>query len=256
MRIFCNRRKCSDWGKSFSSKSSPGALLVGSIDWARFPGKIFQSLGGISVLEWVVTRLKSIPGLSGTIGLVTTTRSNDDEPGLLAQLMGIPVYRSPQVGNVAARLSAACDYFGWKPLIRINSDRPFLDYSLLTLGMQAHFSDQFDLVTNLFPRSYPCGINSEIIRNSVLKRYVKNFTNQELEHVTAWFYSHPEQLVIHNTHSEFRYKSSASMTPDIIEDDLRHTTYGNYLMDYNLTYEYLQKNSDLNQCLNRKPTYS
>jgi spore coat polysaccharide biosynthesis protein SpsF (cytidylyltransferase family) len=176
-------------------------------------------------------------------------------------MLGIPVYRSPHFGNVAKRLSAACDYSGLESYIRINGDSPFLDSSLLTHGMQAYFSDQIDLVTNLFPRSYPCGINSEIIGNSVLKSYIKNLTNQESEHVTAWFYSHPERLVRHNIRSEFRYNTSVRMTPDIIEDhqriedDLRHTTYGNYLMNHNINYEYFIKNSDLNQSFKSRPTH-
>lgn len=75
--------------------------------------------------------------------------------------------------------------------------------------------------------------------------------------MTSWLYSHPEQLAIHNIRSEYPYNTSIRMTIDTIEDlrriedALRHTTYGNSLIDYNSIYKYLQKEAELNQSLNR-----
>lgn len=257
IRTLCSIKDGSDWEEEFSQPAIIGALIVGRVDSSRFPAKILKTLGGITVLEWVVTRLRSIPALHGKIGLATTTRTIDDELVLLAKVLGIPAFRSQHVGNVAMRLCDACDFFGWDTFIRINGDSPLLDPSLLKRGIEIHKSSQTDFVTNLLPRTYPYGVSCEIIRTATLKRYIKYFNIQELEHVTSWFYSHPEQLVIKNLSSPFPYNPSVRLTIDTREDLYRmeeavgQINYGNPQIDFDKIYEFFQKEPQFNQSLKR-----
>ena len=57
---------------------------------------------------------------------------------------------------------------------------------------------KFDLITNVFPRSYPKGQSVEIIKVSLFKKHIKKFSALEKEHVTMYFYKNFKNFNIKN----------------------------------------------------------
>ena len=56
----------------------------------------------------------------------------------------------------------------------------------------------YDLISNVFPRTFPKGQSVEIIRTRVLKKYLKNMNKFDKEHVTQYFYKNSEIFLIKN----------------------------------------------------------
>ena len=67
--------------------------------------------------------------------------------------------------------------------------------SLVNKGIKIYKSKKVDLVTNVFPRSYPRGQSVEVIRTSALKKILKKSLEQDdKEHVTRYIYKTPEKF--------------------------------------------------------------
>ena len=58
--------------------------------------------------------------------------------------------------------------------------------------------NKYDLITNIFPRSFPKGQSVEIIKTSILKKNIHKFTKMDKEHVTNYFYKNHKQFKIKN----------------------------------------------------------
>ena len=57
---------------------------------------------------------------------------------------------------------------------------------------------KYDLITNIFPRSFPHGQSVEIIKTSILENNIKKMNKFELEHVTQFFYRNCLEFLIKN----------------------------------------------------------
>ena len=57
---------------------------------------------------------------------------------------------------------------------------------------------KYDLITNVFPRTFPKGQSVEIIKTSILKDNLKNFSKLDKEHVTKYFYDNATKFLIKN----------------------------------------------------------
>ncbi|SVE23592.1 uncharacterized protein METZ01_LOCUS476446, partial [marine metagenome] len=73
---------------------------------------------------------------------------------------------------------------------RICGDSPFIDPSIIDEAIAVFSSSDFDLVTNVFPRSFPKGQSVEIIKTTALGRISKAMlSDEEREHATSYFYN-------------------------------------------------------------------
>ena len=56
----------------------------------------------------------------------------------------------------------------------------------------------YDIITNIFPRSYPKGQSLEIIKTSKLRSNLDKFNKDQREHVTKYFYKNYKNFMIKN----------------------------------------------------------
>ena len=62
----------------------------------------------------------------------------------------------------------------WDAAVRINGDSPLHHSELLSEAVRVYFSDNVEIVTNVFPRSYPIGMSVELVSKLALqKAYTK-----------------------------------------------------------------------------------
>ena len=84
-------------------------------------------------------------------------------------------------------------------IVRLNGDSPLLDPKLIELAIQHFLRENCDLVTNIFPRSFPKGQSVEVINAKKFLNAYLSFSNEdEYENVTPHFYNHPNQYKIYN----------------------------------------------------------
>ena len=104
---------------------------------------------------------------------------------------------------MSKRLLETSKKYNSKYFIRINGDSPLIDFKIINRAIKIHQKRKadYDIVTNVFPRTFPKGQSVEIIRSSILQKNMKKFSLFDKEHVTTYFYKN---------HSDFKIKNFKS----------------------------------------------
>jgi spore coat polysaccharide biosynthesis protein SpsF len=177
-----------------------GIVVQARMSSARFPGKVLQPLAGKPVLAWLLERLSTARLSSGfhrpPIVVATSTAPEDDAIAALARSMESECYRGP-LNDVAARLTQAAQGAGFDAFVRANADSPLLDSALIGQAFELYGKDDCDLVSNVFPRSFPKGMSVELIQLAAMQRILQSTADaQDREHVTRFAYANPGRFRI------------------------------------------------------------
>jgi spore coat polysaccharide biosynthesis protein SpsF len=163
----------------------------------RLPGKVMADLLGQPMILRQIERLKRAKRLDQIV-VATSTDASDD--GLAARLMaeGIGVYRG-SLEDVLGRFIGALDQFGPDDtVVRLTADCPLADPDVIDQTLELFTSSGADFTSNVpTRRSYPKGLDVEVMRASVLRLAAQEATAPyDREHVTAFINQRPERFVI------------------------------------------------------------
>jgi len=176
---------------------SSGVIIFSRMGSKRLPGKALIDISGRSLLGRVIDKSRQINGVDRII-VATSTNIEDNEIASFASNEGVDIYRGDS-DNVAARALDTCDFYGLKNFARICGDRPFFDADLISSIINIHNNSEVDVVTTLFPRTYPPGLTGEVISTEALRRAVSKMnTSEDKEHITSFFYKNPFDFSIKN----------------------------------------------------------
>ena len=219
-----------------------GVLVFSRLNSTRLPGKALIKIAGITLVDRVLDKLEGVKGISKTI--VATTESDLDDP-LVAHLetRGIDVFRG-SIDDVAVRAVSCARDYGLDHFVRVSGDSPFIDSNLINKALFKYRTGCFDLVTNVFPRSFPNGASVEVISASSLHRLLSLTQDPyDREHVTPYFYKNADNFRIKNFFSNSEKYHGVNLAIDTPEDLKRVTwmleTFGERL-DLNLAAEKFQ----------------
>ena len=163
----------------------------------RFKGKMLANLLGVTVLQSVVSRIKLCNFVTKII-VATSTNISDDKLVDFCIKNGIEYYRG-SLENVASRFYEIILSENTTAFMRISGDSPLIDPDLIDKAIEVYNSESIDIFTNVFPRTFPKGQSIEIIKSKVfLETFNLMKTNEQLEHVTGYFYSNSEEFKIFN----------------------------------------------------------
>ena len=162
----------------------------------RFPRKILYKIYGKTLIEHVILKINKSKNVSNIVVATSNCKSDDNLVKLLKK-NNINYFRG-ELKNVAKRLLYAAEKYKKKYFIRVNADSPLIDFKLIDLSIKIFLKKKYDLITNVFPRSFPPGQSVEIIKTSILKKNIKNMNKTELEHVTSFFYKKYKNFSIKN----------------------------------------------------------
>ncbi len=183
----------------------------------RFPGKVLAPFRGQPVIKHVIASIEhALPGIQ----IVVVTSNEESDQPLVAYLnhCRITVFRGP-LDNVFQRFRMCVSQYPCKWILRINADSPLLDFCLLQALAFYHEQDNFDLVTSIFPRTFPKGQNAELIRVSTFMNIdLTQLSPSDQEHVTSIYYRNPTQFRIANVGSGDPYLAQLSLAVDTVED--------------------------------------
>jgi spore coat polysaccharide biosynthesis protein SpsF len=175
-----------------------GAIIVARMDSRRFPGKVLHPIAGEPMLGRVIQRCRQVRAIERRIIIATTARPVDHPLARYAASHGLSVFRG-ETENVAGRVLECARAADWDGFFRVNADSPCLEPALLEEAAKAFDAGGYDLVTNLFPRSFPYGISVELLRTSAYAEAYSRFDRHDhREHVTLYLYEHSEQFRLHN----------------------------------------------------------
>ncbi len=167
----------------------------------RLPKKPLCDLAGRELLGRVLDRVKAAQSVSGVI-VATSTHGSDDPLVAFCEREATDCFRG-SMDDVANRLLAAATESGSRAFIRISGDSPLIDPELIDRAVDAYSDTHPDLVTNVFPRTFPAGQSVEVIKaDSLEELWLQQRLSDESEHlnehVTAGFYKSPESWNIVN----------------------------------------------------------
>jgi spore coat polysaccharide biosynthesis protein SpsF len=161
----------------------------------RLPGKILMRLRDRPSLDYLLDGLSHAAMLDGVV-LATSTDPSDDPTAHYAGQRGIACHRG-SLEHVALRMLGAAQEQRADAIVRISGDSPLLDPALVDRAIELFRSSQADMVTNVMPRTFPKGQSVEVIAVDALRSAIADMTTPaEREHVTPYFYAHPERFAI------------------------------------------------------------
>lgn len=182
----------------------------------RFPNKVLKKLFDRQILYFLYLRLKKSKIIKKII--VSTSNLKVDKKIIKICRKNKILFFKGSHKNVISRLYLTAKKFNLNFFVRINADSPVLDMSLVNKGIKIYKSKKVDLVTNVFPRSYPKGQSVEVIRTSALKKILKKSLEQDdKEHVTRYIYKNPEKFKIINFKNKIN-KSNINLSIDKKQD--------------------------------------
>ena len=162
----------------------------------RLPGKVLLSVRGKSLIQYLLVRVRAA-NLGLPIIVATSRDSSDDPIASFCDLQALDCYRGSYL-DVASRFADVIDIYGLDAFVRLSGDSPLLDGSILrqAMGMMA---DSTDLVTNIYPRSYPRGQSVEILKAECFRKaFPRMKKDSDREHVTSFFYRNAAEFKIQN----------------------------------------------------------
>ncbi|MGQ9648508.1 MAG: cytidylyltransferase domain-containing protein [Phycisphaerae bacterium] len=175
----------------------PAVFVQARMTSRRLPGKVMLEVAGQPVLAYLLERLAHCQRTSMVV-VLTSRDPSDDAVADFCQRQGLECFRG-DLHNVAKRFAAALDHYGLERFVRISGDSPLLDQAIVNQCVDVFSTGEHDLVTNVFPRSYPTGQSVEVVSAAAFRRaLLKMSKSSHFEHVTPYFYENHEAFRIFN----------------------------------------------------------
>ena len=191
------------------------ALIQARSNSKRFKNKVFFKIFNKTLIEHVINNVRNSK-LVKKIVVTTSKEKSDQKLVKLLKSKNINVFRG-SLNNVAKRVLDAAKEYKSKYFLRVNGDSPMIDCTLIDKAIRIHKKNKsFDLITNVFPRTFPPGQSVEIIRVKILDMNIKLMTNEDKEHITKYFYRNSSNFKIKNfkCNQNYKYKNLKKMTID------------------------------------------
>lgn len=164
----------------------------------RFNNKVLYKVYNRPIIWHVISKIKKNKKVKKVI-VATSDQKTDDK--LIKYLKSIKInYFRGSLNNVAKRLCDAAEKNKANFFMRISADSPLIDPAVIDKALKIFNSQKrkYDIITNVFPRSYPKGQSVEIIKTSMLRNSLIKFNNDQREHVTSYFYKNNKKYMIKN----------------------------------------------------------
>jgi spore coat polysaccharide biosynthesis protein SpsF len=159
----------------------------------RLPGKVMMDVAGEPLIARVIRRCAKIPGIDRLVCAIPDGAEND---GLAerAQYSGAHVVRGSE-SDVLARFRKAA--FRWEAdiVVRVTADCPLIDPEVCGQVIALRKREGSAYASNVWPRSYPQGLDCEAFTFSALDRANREATEPyDREHVTPWIVRNSERV--------------------------------------------------------------
>lgn len=171
-------------------------IIQARMSSTRLPGKVLMKIENEkTVLEFVLNQCKESKLLDRMI-IATTNKIDDQEIVKVVKKLGFDYFCGNE-SDVLDRYYKCAKKFKSKHIMRITSDCPLIDPTVIDRVIKKYQSGKFDYVSTSPPQTFPWGISVEIFSFKALKNIWKNAKiPSEREHVTPYFYKNPKKFKI------------------------------------------------------------
>jgi spore coat polysaccharide biosynthesis protein SpsF (cytidylyltransferase family) len=185
----------------------------------RLPGKVLKKIFGITVLKRVINQVRKSKKISKII-VATSKHSTDKKIINFCKKNKIHCISGP-LNNVFKRFYSIIVHEDCKSFVRISADSPLLDCSLIDKAITFFNRKRYDIVTNVFPRTFPKGFSVEVINSKIILDFlIRVKKKKHQEHLTSFFYDNYKKFKIKNFYNRINY-SSINLSIDNLSDFTR-----------------------------------
>lgn len=180
------------------------AIIQARCGSTRYPNKVFADLCGKPLIWHVVNRI-TFSNVINKVILATTTNPLDDKLYDWATKNRVTVVRGSE-NDVLNRYYQAARAAQADIIIRITADDPFKDPEIIDRAVIQLQQERADFVCNNYPPTYPEGLDVEVFTMNALEIAEKKSDSAfEREHVTQYFYKHPNDFKMCNIENNKDY---------------------------------------------------
>ena len=152
---------------------------------SRFPRKIFKKINNEYLLEIHLNRLKNCKMINNII-VATTDLSEDNQIENKCRKWGFTVFRGSK-DDVLDRFYQAAIISKAEYIVRVTSDCPLIDPSLVDDIVNYTLNNKLDYCSNTLVENYPDGQDVEVFSFKTLKTtWLESKLLSEREHVTPY----------------------------------------------------------------------
>jgi spore coat polysaccharide biosynthesis protein SpsF len=194
------------------------AIIEARSNSTRLPNKVLLKINKKTVLEHLVNKIKKSKNLNEII-IATTTNKIDEAIVKIAKKLKVKFFRGEE-NNVLKRVIDTSNFFKVDTIVRITSDCPLVDINLVDQYINIFNNNNVDLVGNAKVRSYPDGMDIEIINSKSLKKSYKFAKSNYLrEHTCLTIYKKKNLFKVINIIAlPNEFLPDLSLTLDVYKD--------------------------------------
>ena len=179
------------------------AIVQARMGSTRLPGKVMADICGKPVLMHVIDRLKGCKLLDDIV--IATTINNIDDIIFNAVKnydKSIGLFRGSEE-NVLERYYLAAKKFNVDVVVRVTSDDPLIDPTVVDDLINEFLMNSCDYVSNSLNRTFPLGLDAEVFSFDALERAHQNASQDyEREHVTPYIIENPDKFKLLNASND------------------------------------------------------
>lgn len=202
----------------------------------RLPGKVLKKILGITILKRVVNQVKKSKKITKII--IATSKKKEDKKIIDYCNKNKILCMCGPLNNVFKRFYSIIIHENCKSFVRISADSPLIDPHLVDKAIILFNKHKYDLVTNVFPRSFPKGFSVEVINSKIILDFIlKIKKKRHQEHLTSFFYENYKNFKIKNFYSRIN-NSNINLSVDsfadfiIVKNILKFCKKKNFNLDY------------------------
>ncbi|UUE21899.1 cytidylyltransferase domain-containing protein [Microbacterium sp. J1-1] len=174
------------------------AILQARTSSARLPGKVLSPILGVPLILRALERIARSQRIDAIVLATSTDRSDD----LLAEVVvdaGYRVHRGPLDDVLTRFIQVISGEDDSEAIVRLTGDNALCDPSVIDDVIDAHERSGADYTANTLERSYPRGLDVEVIRAAALREADRiSKAPDEREHVTLGIYRRPDVFALHS----------------------------------------------------------
>ena len=168
------------------------AVLQARMSSTRLPGKVLRPLLGMPMIGRQIERLRRSQRIS-RLAVATSVDASDQPIAEFCASIDIGCHRG-SLADVLDRYKTAAQAFGpASHIVRLTADCPLIDWHIVDECIALHLASGSDYTTNGVERSYPDGLDVEVMTTAtLLKIHAAAAPGPEREHVTMHIYRNPQ----------------------------------------------------------------
>ena len=224
-----------------------GIIIQARMSSTRLPGKVMMKLSNREVLWHVVKRCQMCK-MADSVIVATSTDESDDTIASFCEQNNFSYFRG-SLEDVLARYRDSAKKFELDIVVRVTSDCPLIEPTILDAEIQKFREGSVDYVSNALNRIFPRGLDCEVFSLKALEKANHEATAAyDREHVTPYIVKNMRVLPFD---VDEKYRGDFRLTLDEENDyKLLKLIYEKFykegqIVDTSAVIQYLRENPDI-----------